>query len=304
MAIFLQILGSNLFILWAMSKVLNNKVLDIIPAPYGELYLKYNWVLLIVGLSLVGFSQILKLKKRRNSRTSHLSNDLVINKSKEKNQKNRANSYSEAQQTHKINNINYKSEAHKAVAMKVDWSPLVGGGSNFKTKSLHQEDDSRLVIKSSTGGKFFSLLFIVMGIGIPGIIGLMDYKDNGFEWSLLIPFLVGLIFAGVGILMLFFPRSRYIDKRLGWFWAGKKAPAGERALRQAKIASPLKELVALQIISERISSKNGSYTSWELNLVDNDATRYSVMDHGDNQSLLNDAQIISEFLSIPIWDNT
>ncbi len=86
------------------------------------------------------------------------------------------------------------------------------------------------------------------------------------------PIFVGLVFVGVGILMLFLPRSRYMDKRLGWFWAGKKTPAGERALRQAKIASPLKELVALQIISERISSKNGSYASWELNLVDNDAT--------------------------------
>jgi hypothetical protein len=152
--------------------------------------------------------------------------------------------------------------------------------------------------------KLFAGFFIAVGLFIPGVMAYMDYRDQGLEWSLLFPLLGCLIFVAVGIAMMFFPRPRYIDKRLGWFWAGTKNPQGEQAFRQLTNASPLKDLVALQIIAEYISGKNGSYTSWELNIIDKDAMRYNLLDHGDKYSLLQDAETIGEFLSIPIWDNT
>jgi len=284
MALFLQILGSNLFILWAMGKVLGNELLDILGSPYAELYLEYNWLLLTTAISMVIFSQVLKHNKRKASRTSHRVRE-------------RDDS---SPRTH---SIQPQGKRNKALSMQIEWTPLNSGGASFKASNLHKISDSRIEIKSSSGMKLFSALFIAIGVGIPSVMGVIEYQDTGFGWELLFPAIVGLIFTGVGVLMMFLPRTRYFDKRLGWFWVGKKSPSGEQAFRQLSIASPLKELVALQIIAEQITGKNGGYTSWEINIIHKDNTRYNVIDHGDKTSIDYDAKIISEFLSIPILAN-
>ena len=284
MALFLQILGGNLFVLWGMGKVLGDKLPEILGSPYAELYLKYSWLLLTTGISLVLFSQILKLRKRRANRDSHR----VVERD---------------DSNLKTHSISPRGKQYRDLPMQVDWSPLSGGGSNYKSSDLKMISNSRIEIKSSSGSKFFSGFFILLGIGIPGVMGYMDYRESGLELGLLFPLFVSLAFVGVGILMLFFPRPRYLDKRLGWFWAGKKSPSGEQAFRQLAMASPLKELVALQIVAEEINGKNMSYTSWEINIIHEDGTRYNVIDHGNKNSIDSDANIISEFLSIPILVN-
>ena len=45
---------------------------------------------------------------------------------------------------------------HKEIDMKVDWTPLASGGSNFKTSTLKQINSSRLEVHKSTGGFLFS----------------------------------------------------------------------------------------------------------------------------------------------------
>ena len=105
--------------------------------------------------------------------------------------------------------------------------------------------------------------------------------------------------------MLFYPKPRVLDKQLGWFWAGNKSIKGEKQLMQLKKSARISEIAALQIIPERISgSKGGSYTSWEINLVSHDAQRLNVMDHGNRQSIVEDAQKLGEFLDVPVWENT
>ncbi|MDA0586700.1 MAG: hypothetical protein O2820_02050 [Planctomycetota bacterium] len=41
-----------------------------------------------------------------------------------------------------------------------------------------------------------------------------------------------------------------------------------------------------------------------MNLVLRDATRKNVVDHGHLKTLREDAAILSEFLTVPIWDTT
>ncbi len=306
MSIFLQILGANLFFLWMIGKVLDKHVLEILMPPYGELFLNYSWILLPISIPLIILAQLLKLKIRREKLKSQ-QNTQLNNTTTKNHYIEHKDFYTESQKARGIQSSERNpkhNDALKDLAIEVDWTPLSGGGSNFKSSGLHEISDYRIVIKSSSGMKLFAGFFIAMGLFIPGVMGYMDYRDQGLEWSLLFPLFACLAFVAIGIAMMFFPRPRYLDKRLGWFWAGTKNPQGEQSLRKLIDASPLDDLVALQIIAEHISGKNGSYTSWELNIIDKDAARYNLLDHGDKSSLLQDAETIATFLSIPIWNNT
>lgn len=63
----------------------------------------------------------------------------------------------------------------------------------------------------------------------------------------------------------------------------------------------LKSIVAIQIIGEHVPTDDGSYKSFELNLVLEDSSRKNVVDHGNLKSIISDAEILSDFLNIPIW---
>ena len=74
------------------------------------------------------------------------------------------------------------------------------------------------------------------------------------------------------------------------------------------------EIYAIQIVSEKLKNRRrknskslrGKFTryyySYEINLVLNDSSRVSVIDHGDQKVIRNDALKIAEFLDIPVWD--
>ncbi|UII25349.1 hypothetical protein LVD15_18860 [Fulvivirga maritima] len=62
-----------------------------------------------------------------------------------------------------------------------------------------------------------------------------------------------------------------------------------------------KNAKALQIINEYVVTReSGAYNSFELNLVLDDYSRLNLMDHGDLNSLIEDAKKISKVLKVPI----
>jgi hypothetical protein len=71
-----------------------------------------------------------------------------------------------------------------------------------------------------------------------------------------------------------------------------------------KTIIPFSEIHALQIISEFISGKFDNYSSYELNIILKDATRINIIDHNDIEQIRLDAQKISIFLGVPVWDIT
>jgi hypothetical protein len=56
------------------------------------------------------------------------------------------------------------------------------------------------------------------------------------------------------------------------------------------------------LISEHCSGSKSSYTSYELNLVLEDSRRINLVDHGNRKKLIADAQIVAEFLGVPLWN--
>ena len=69
--------------------------------------------------------------------------------------------------------------------------------------------------------------------------------------------------------------------------------------RRRKIG--INDIGALQILSHKNINKKGSYYSFELNLVFNDATRLNVLNHNAMQATRDDAAILSAALRVPVW---
>ncbi|WP_179020286.1 hypothetical protein [Winogradskyella forsetii] len=186
---------------------------------------------------------------------------------------------------------------------KVSSSPLKSGGANFTTHVLIEESSSKILYKPSIGVAFFNFAFLAVGLGVL-FFGLYPLLNNGFdfaeiEWFLL---LFGLIFATAGGLMFyFFYMPRIFDKQLGIYYKAYKIDVNTIRKDTSKKYIPLKSIIAIQIIGEHVKSDKGSYKSFELNLVLKDATRKNIIDHGNLKAIIIDAEILSQFLNIPIW---
>lgn len=191
------------------------------------------------------------------------------------------------------------------LAMKTEWSPLKGGGSNFRTHKLVQVDYTRVEFKSTLGAKIFSFVFIAFGVGIPVLIGYDSVQETGdlFQSEVLFVGLFGLVFFGIGSFMFYwFAKPVIFDRTKGMYWKGWKTP--QRYLAQGSIdeGSRIGNIHAIQILPEYVRSDKSSYYSFELNLVLKDASRMNVIDHGNAVKIREDAKMLSDFLGVPVWD--
>lgn len=184
----------------------------------------------------------------------------------------------------------------------VDTSPLNSGGASFKTHKLVKKSSSKLAYKPTFGNTLFCLTFFGIGLSVIifYIIGFLQLFSMQFpkSWFMLI---FGAIFGLVGGYLSYTSfMPRVFDKQLGLYYKsyGINVHASRKKL---KSHVSLKSIVAVQIIGEHIKSKDGSYKSFELNLVLDDNTRRNVVDHGNIKSIIDDAHILSDFLNVPIW---
>ena len=194
------------------------------------------------------------------------------------------------------------------VAQKTEWHPLKGGGTNFQTHRLDSSNPDKLVFSATLGAKMFSGLFAVIGLFgmvIPAVI----FFTGGMKEGALLMFalLFGGTFFGVGMFMLYlFALPRVFDTFYGCYYKGWKRPQHTIQMSQNKkhAITHLNEVEAIQVLRERINSKNGSYHSYEINLVLNDASRVNVIDHGNHQAIIEDAETLARILGVPFWDGS
>lgn len=187
------------------------------------------------------------------------------------------------------------------LAIEIDWLPLKAGGANFKTKSLVKISSSQYRYQLSTGGKLFLGIFAAIGLGVLSVVLFMSLSGDLSNVGFLGFF--GLIFTGVSFFMykiMAVPVT--FDASLGMIWKGKKSPKLSGNQQQNFDLMYFNDVHALQILSERVRSKNGSYLSYELNLVFKDGKRVNVVDHGKQSQILIDAETLSQLLGKPVWD--
>jgi len=193
------------------------------------------------------------------------------------------------------------------LALQTDWSPLKGGGSNFRTHNLLSENYNRTSFKASFGAKIFSSVFILAGLGLPSSQIYSAFQNGGaiFDGDFLPLLLFGSVFSIAGAALFYsYAKPVVFDKTNGFFWKGWKAPGTTAIENPDKHSARLSNIHALQIISEYVRGDKKSYYSYELNLVLKNGSRLNVIDHGDVYRIREDAEVLSQFLGKPVWDAT
>ena len=193
------------------------------------------------------------------------------------------------------------------VAKKTEWVALASGGTNICTHRLKEGRAGCRHFVMTLGAKAFASVFLGMGIGISVFLVYQMWQEHGGQPSLqmLLPLLVGGVFAGVGVFLLrSLSRPRVFDRNLGLYWSTRKPPENLESVSRYKEWVYLQEIHALQILREYVRGDKSSYYSYELNLVMDDGQRLNVVDHGSLHKLREDADELSRFLGVPLWDST
>lgn len=190
------------------------------------------------------------------------------------------------------------------IALQTAWTPAAGGGANFATHKLHIVHPQRVEFRCSVGMKLMSGVFLGVGLVVFGVFSQkLIVGDAPFDAKQLMPLGLGLVFALAGGFLLRNALTPTVfDLNHGYFCKSRQKPEQTMDPSRIKNHARLSDVHALQLISERCSSKNGSYFSYELNLVLNDGTRINVVDHGNLGDLKRDARLIAELIQKPLWE--
>lgn len=188
------------------------------------------------------------------------------------------------------------------LALKTSWAPQAGGGANFKTRSLKEISSSELRFVASGGSKIFAGIIIAFPI-LFMVIGVWSIISQGYQFEMLLFMLIPLSFMVVGLFLIKKTQTAIVfDKSAGLFYKGSKKNFSSLNAVDDKNVFKLNDIRALQVISERIRSKNSSYTSYEINIIFEDGNRYNIIDHGNRTSIETDAVRLSDFLGVPVWN--
>ena len=171
------------------------------------------------------------------------------------------------------------------IAFEISWEPLVGGGTNFCTHRAQKNASLMgdvIVFKTAIEAYLFSICFVALGavFAIASATGEID-----------MPVWPGLGVLAFGCWYLWSLRQK--ESRFDRY---------SNELTQGKKSFDLKNAEAIQLIREYVRGHENNYYSYELNLICSDGSRINIVDHGALRKLREDAALLAEYLSIPVWD--
>jgi hypothetical protein len=204
------------------------------------------------------------------------------------------------------------SRFNDPIADKTKWGPAMPGGANYRTRKLIQVNDNRIEFRSGCTRKLFGIIFIFLGLVVGGLFAMLLVVDEFRTLATYFAVAAGLLFVVIGIVINRIGNIPIVfDKESGYYWHSRKDPKNVVNLHDFKNLYPLDQIHAIQLIAERMSGSStsstgsyssGSYSSFEINLVLKDANRVNVIDHGDLKQIYIDAEQLSLFLNIPVWN--
>ena len=281
----LNVLGTGLFIVGLIALFVPSSIQPLLPSGLAELLAEHAEVLIGVGVTLKVVATLTWVK--------HIIRGGY-----------RLGQQQQQQQQQQATGRNQPSDG-----ADVDWTPLKGGGANFKTHHLVQVSPSRLEVRPSIQMILFCLLFMALGGGVGGVFAVTGIRDGNLMTAVM-PGLLGLVFVLTGALLLRAgSKRRVFDLSLGGYWRGSGKLNGPQALATQTEWAWLRDIKAIQLLREGVTSRSNhgrgrSYWSYELNLVLTDGRRINVMDHGDQGRIRQDAQVIGQFLGVPVLDRS
>lgn len=185
---------------------------------------------------------------------------------------------------------------------------------NFKTHTMINDNLWNIIFKAQL---WFVMIFLIafwipIFVSISWIISdiiwwnfILDIENlSKYLWSIIISLLFWLPAWGIYFLMI----NSFIFDFQNWYFYNKRFQnklyfyLNDDKYKEKIIQ--LKEIHALQIVSERVSWKNSSYTSYELNLILKDSRRINVIDHWNINQLRKDTEELAMKLWVKVYDIT
>ena len=199
---------------------------------------------------------------------------------------------------------------------RISWDSVSEGGASYQTHKLKKISEFKYGFFMTFGDLMFCAGWMITGcICVVGSICYMIY-DGSFNYHFLFAIAFGIIVGPIGlILYLISSVPRIIDLKEGIYYRSRKAPKNLNNIGKDSFAY-LEDIYAIQIILEkdvmkfdhwatdRHHSKEGSFSSLELNFVFKDTSRVNIIDHGNLFKLREDAESLSRILRVPVWDAT
>ena len=171
------------------------------------------------------------------------------------------------------------------LALKTSWEPLVGGGINFCTHRLRPKPlGSNDLIEFEV--TIASILFTV-AILIAALVSLISAITSGSNGSIL----AAIAMMGFGIWHAYgLWEHKTVFDRISCSFTHKGRTTDLESIR------------AIQLVREYVSGNKNSYYSYELNLVCSSGDRINIVDHGSLRAIREDAEVLANYLSLPVWD--
>ena len=172
------------------------------------------------------------------------------------------------------------------LAFRISWDPLVGGGSNFCTHRLNKIPglmNNSIEFKPTFVAYLFSISVALFGL----ISCFMTFSTGSTD----IGVLISLSFFGFGLWSL-------------WRLVQQKSifNGSSRVFYKNNKSFGFDDICAIQLLREYVSGNKRSYYSYELNLACINGERINIIDHGALRAIREDASILADYLSIPVWD--
>lgn len=201
------------------------------------------------------------------------------------------------------------------LAKEIEWKSLNKGSSNFKNRYLSHKVTGDIAFKPTIFSIIFGSVFLFAGLLIIYFLSQLKYfpisevltnpisairiffqllQQSVYSEEIYI-LLFGLVFFLVGLFLLY-----AFVKPIGFSSRGKYFYKGFSFLKH-KIIS-FNDIHAIQILSSLNRGSNSSYMTYEVNLVLNNKERVNIVTHPNSETAKNNADELSSFLSVPVWD--
>lgn len=168
------------------------------------------------------------------------------------------------------------------VGSKTEWKVLSYFTAGYRTHKIYLNDEFCISLIPTISSLVLTGIGLLWGIAITAYV----YAYNiDFEYMFFGVFFV--IISVISAYYLLIPIK--FDKNKGVFQKGPQSIS-------------LKKIFAIQLLSKKMNDSDGSDYVYQLNLVLNNAERKMVLTHKWAYGLREDAETISKFLKVPVWD--
>ena len=187
------------------------------------------------------------------------------------------------------------------IALNTRWGAIrsMSGGTNFCSQRIKTTSERHVEFCASFAMKMVCMTLAILGVAFAVFCVVLAFRENA--QLPLIGVVVGALVMIISLVVYFIYSCPIIfDKTVGYYWRGRQCQKEDSAK-----SFPLRQIHALQVIphsGSHVESDMIDQTSYQMNLVLSSTQRVNITSHSNYEDLRDDAVVLSDFLSIPLWD--